>query len=183
MNFVRTDIPDVFIVEPKVYIDDRGYFLETYRKEYLEDFLGRQIYFCQENESKSAFGVLRGLHFQIGKYAQTKLVRVIKGRVLDVVVDIRTESKTYGEHVSVELSGENKRQIFIPQGFAHGFITLEDETILSYKVDNYYSPENESGILFDDETLNIDWQLPLADIKVANKDRQLKKFNLLKVQK
>ncbi|SFV57517.1 dTDP-4-dehydrorhamnose 3,5-epimerase [hydrothermal vent metagenome] len=171
MKFIRTEIPDVVIIEPKVHGDERGYFVETFRADKLEAFLGYKINFCQDNESKSSRGVLRGLHYQLHPAAQTKLVRVIQGRVLDVAVDIRKGSPTFGKHVSVELSGENKRQLLVPRGFAHAFVVLEDETIFAYKVDNYYSPENDRGILFSDEALGIDWGIATEELKLSAKDQ------------
>jgi len=171
MNFIRTDIEDVVIVEPKVFGDSRGYFVETFRADKLEEFLGYKINFCQDNESKSKKGVLRGLHYQLPPFAQTKLVRVIKGKVLDVAVDIRKGSPAFGKYVSVELSEENKRQLLVPRGFAHGFVVLEDDTIFAYKVDNYYSPENDRGILFSDEVLGIDWRLPFDELILSAKDK------------
>ena len=171
MNFIRTDIPDVVICEPTVHGDDRGYFVETFRADKLEDFLGYKINFCQDNESKSSRGVPRGLHYQLSPAAQTKLVHVIQGRVLDVAVDIRKGSSTFGKHVAVELSAENKRQLLVPRGFAHGFVVLEDDTMFTYKVDNYYSPENDRGILFSDESLGIDWQVPLTELNLSAKDK------------
>ncbi len=177
MQFIRTEIPDVIIIEPKVHGDSRGYFVETFRADKLEEFLGYKINFCQDNESKSSRGVLRGLHYQLAPAAQTKLVRVIQGRVLDVAVDIRKESPTFGKHVAVELSGENKRQLLVPRGFAHAFVVLEDDTIFSYKVDNYYSPENDRGIAFDDEVLSIDWMVPHAELNLSAKDKVQPKLN------
>ncbi|MCH9740754.1 MAG: dTDP-4-dehydrorhamnose 3,5-epimerase [Epsilonproteobacteria bacterium] len=177
MNFIRTSIPDVVIVEPQVHGDERGYFVETFRQDKLEAFLGFKVNFCQDNESKSSKGVLRGIHYQTPPYAQTKLVRVIQGKVLDVVVDIRKNSPTFGEHVAVELSAENKRQVFIPKGFAHGFLVLEDDTIFAYKVDNYYSPECDRGIAFDDEALGIDWILNEDKLKLSAKDRTQPKID------
>lgn len=171
MNFIRTEIEDVIIVEPTVHGDERGYFVETFRADKLEEFLGYKINFCQDNESKSSRGVLRGLHYQLAPAAQTKLVRVIQGRVLDVAVDIRKDSPTFGKHVAVELSSENKRQLLVPRGFAHGFVVLEDDTIFAYKVDNYYSPENDRGILFSDEALNIDWNIPHSELNLSAKDK------------
>jgi len=171
MNFIRTEIEDVVIVEPKVHGDERGYFVETFRADKLGEFLGYKINFCQDNESKSSKGVLRGLHYQLPPYAQTKLVRVIQGRVLDVAVDIRKDSPTFGKHVAVELSAENKRQLLVPRGFAHGFVVLEDDTIFAYKVDNYYSPECDRGVAFDDETLGIDWILEKSQLNLSAKDR------------
>jgi len=171
MQFTRTEIPDVVIVEPKVHGDDRGYFLETFRQDKLDDFLGYKINFCQDNESKSSKGVLRGLHYQLPPAAQTKLVRVIQGSVLDVAVDIRKGSPTFGQHVSVKLTAENKKQLLVPRGFAHGFVVLEDDTTFAYKVDNYYSPENDRGIFFDDGALNIDWILEKDQLNLSEKDK------------
>lgn len=170
MEFERTSIKDVVIVNPTVHGDDRGYFVETFRQDKLENFLGFKVNFCQDNESKSSRGVLRGLHYQLAPFAQTKLVRVIQGRVLDVAVDIRNGSPTFGQHVAVELSAENKRQIFVPRGFAHGFVVLEDDTVFAYKVDNYYSPEDDRGLAYDDTHLDIDWQIDLAELKLSDKD-------------
>lgn len=170
MNFIRTDIPDVIICEPKVHGDDRGYFVETFRCDKLEEFLGFKVNFTQDNESKSSKGVLRGLHFQLPPHAQTKLVRVIKGSVLDVAVDIRKNSPTFGKYVTVKLTAQNKRQLFVPRGFAHGFVVLEDDTVFAYKVDNYYSPECDRGIAFDDKELNIDWILDKDSLKLSDKD-------------
>jgi len=171
MNFTRTAIPDVVIIEPQVHGDERGYFVETFREDKLEEFLGYKINFCQDNESKSSRGVLRGLHYQLHPCAQTKLVRVIQGRVLDVAVDIRKNSPTFGKHVAVELTSENKCQLLVPRGFAHGFVVLEDDTIFAYKVDNYYSPENDRGILFSDEALAIDWNIPHEELNLSAKDK------------
>ena len=171
MKFIRTNIPDVIIIEPKVHGDDRGYFVETFRQDLLEEFLGYKIKFCQDNESKSSKGVLRGLHYQLAPAAQTKLVRVIQGSVLDVAVDIRKGSPTFGQYVSVKLTGENKKQLLVPRGFAHGFIVLEDDTTFAYKVDNYYSPENDRGISFDDMDLGIDWILDKEELNLSAKDK------------
>ena len=170
MNFTRLEIPDVILCEPKTLTDDRGYFLETFRQDKLEEFLGFSINFCQENESKSSYGVLRGLHYQTNLYAQTKLVRVLQGAVLDVSVDLRKDSLTFGKHVAVELSEENKKQILIPKGFAHGFIVLSKEAVLTYKVDSYYYQASERGIAYNDKSLAIDWKLNSEDIKVSAKD-------------
>ena len=177
MTFTRTAIPDVVIIEPKVHGDSRGYFVETFVSNKLEEFLGYKINFCQDNESKSSKGVLRGLHYQLPPHAQTKLVRVIHGRVLDVAVDIRKNSPTFGKYVAVELSGENKKQLLIPRGFAHGFVVLEDDTIFAYKVDNYYSPECDRGIAFDDKNLNIDWILNHDELNLSAKDTKQPKLN------
>ena len=171
MNFIRTNIPDVIIIEPTVHGDDRGYFVETFRADKLEAFLGFKLNFGQDNESKSSRGVLRGLHYQLPPHAQSKLVRVIQGRVLDVAVDIRKNSPTFGQHVAVELSAENKKQLLIPRGFAHGFVVLEDDTIFAYKVDNYYSPQCDRGIAFDDKNLNIDWILEKEELNLSAKDK------------
>jgi len=171
MNFIRTEISDVIIIEPKIHGDSRGYFVETFRADKLEEFLGYTINFCQDNESKSSRGVLRGLHYQLAPAAQTKLVRVIQGRVLDVAVDIRKNSPSFGKHVAVELTSENKRQLLVPRGFAHGFVVLEDDTVFAYKVDNYYSPENDRGIAFDDEALGIDWMVPHTELNLSAKDQ------------
>ncbi len=172
MQFIRTNIPDVIIIEPQVHGDDRGYFVETFRQDKLEEFLGYKIDFCQDNESKSSKGVLRGLHYQLAPSAQTKLVRVIQGSVLDVAVDIREGSPTFGQHVSVELTSENKKQLLVPRGFAHGFIVLEDDTVFAYKVDNYYSPENDRGIAFDDIELDINWILNANELNLSAKDKE-----------
>ena len=177
MNFIRTDIPDVVIVEPAVHGDERGYFVETFREDKLEAFLGYKINFCQDNESKSSKGVLRGLHYQLPPFAQTKLVRVIQGRVLDVAVDIRKGSPTFGQHVGVELSVENKRQLLIPRGFAHAFVVLEDDTVFAYKVDNYYSPECDRGILYADEALGIKWPFSREALNLSEKDTKQPKLN------
>jgi dTDP-4-dehydrorhamnose 3,5-epimerase len=177
MQFTRTKISDVIIIEPKVHGDSRGYFVETFRQDKLEEFLGYKINFCQDNESKSSKGVLRGLHYQLHPAAQTKLVRVIRGRVLDVAVDIRKNSPTFGKHVAVELSGENKKQMLVPRGFAHGFVVLEDDTVFAYKVDNYYSPENDRGISFDDASLKIDWLLDHNELQLSDKDTKQPKLS------
>ena len=177
MNFIRTEIPDVVTIEPTVHGDDRGYFVETFREDKLEAFLGYKINFCQDNESKSSRGVLRGLHYQLAPAAQTKLVRVIQGSVLDVAVDIRKGSPTFGQHVAVELNSENKRELLVPRGFAHGFVVLEDDTVFAYKVDSYYSPENDRGIAFDDSDINIDWQISHDELNLSDKDKVQPKLN------
>ena len=172
MKFIPQVIPDVWVIELKVYGDHRGYFVETFRQDKLEDALGYKVNFIQDNESKSSKGVLRGLHFQLAPHAQSKLVRVIEGAVLDVVVDIRKGSPSFGQHVAVELSGVNKKQIFIPRGFAHGFLVLTDTATFAYKVDNFYSPECDRGLAFDDINLNIDWKLTKQELLVSDKDSQ-----------
>ena len=179
MTFTRTEIPDVVVIEPTVHGDSRGYFVETFRQDKLEEFLGYKINFCQDNESKSSKGVLRGLHYQLPPHAQTKLVRVIQGRVLDVAVDIRRNSPTFGKYVAVLLSAENKKQLLVPRGFAHGFVVLEDDTVFAYKVDNYYRPQCDRGIAFDDENLNIDWILNHDELNLSAKDtKQPKLFDI-----
>ena len=177
MNFIRTNIPDVIIIEPTVHGDHRGYFVETFRADKLEAFLGYKLNFGQDNESKSSKGVLRGLHYQLAPHAQTKLVRVISGRVLDVAVDIRRNSPTFGQYVAVELTADNKKQLLVPRGFAHGFVVLEDDTIFAYKVDNYYSPQCDRGIAFNDPALNIDWMLKTEELKLSDKDTKQPKLN------
>lgn len=177
MIFLKTSIPDVIIIEPKVHGDARGYFVETFRADKLEKFLGYKINFTQDNESKSSKGVLRGLHYQLAPFAQTKLVRVIKGKVLDVAVDIRKGSPTFGKYVAVELTAENKKQMLVPRGFAHGFVVLEDDTVFAYKVDNYYSPQCDRGIAYDDESLNIDWILKKEELNLSAKDTKQPKLN------
>ncbi len=177
MNFTRMHIPDVIVIEPKVHGDERGYFVETFRQDKFEEFAGFKINFIQDNESRSHKGVLRGLHYQLAPFAQSKLVRVIDGKVLDVAVDIRVGSPTFGEHVAVELSGKNKKQMFIPRGFAHGFVVLSETCTFAYKVDNYYSPECDRGIAFDDRELKIDWQLPLVELHLSAKDTKQPKLH------
>ena len=172
MEFVSQFIPDVWVIKPKVHSDERGYFVETFRQDKIEDVLGYKVNFIQENESKSYKGVLRGLHFQLEPYAQSKLIRVIEGAILDVAVDIRKGSPTFGQYVAVELSGDNKKQIFVPRGFAHGFAVLTDTATIAYKVDNYYSPECDRGLAFDDRELDIDWQLPKEQLLLSDKDTQ-----------
>ena len=175
MKFIKTKIPDVYIIEPIVYGDERGYFLETFNKNKFEDVIGK-VSFVQDNESKSSRGVLRGLHFQKPPFSQAKLVRCIQGRVMDVALDIRKGSPSYGMHVAVELSGENKRQLFVPRGFAHGFSVLSDNAVFAYKVDNWYEPGADSGIKYDDQKLNINWGLSKEDIELSVKDKGLESF-------
>ncbi|RAP31476.1 dTDP-4-dehydrorhamnose 3,5-epimerase [Candidatus Marinamargulisbacteria bacterium SCGC AG-414-C22] len=177
MIFTKTELPGVIICEPKVYGDTRGYFFESFRKDRLDEYLGYSIQFSQDNESKSGKGVLRGLHYQLAPFAQTKLVRVIQGSVLDVAVDIRRGSPTFGQHVNVKLSAENKKQLLVPRGFAHGFIVLEENTIFSYKVDNIYSSESERAIAFDDPKLDIDWKFSKENITLSNKDLNAPKLD------
>ena len=175
MKFIKTEIPDVYIIEPSVFGDNRGYFLESFNLEKFEENV-YPIKFVQDNESKSAKGVLRGLHFQKPPFDQAKLVRCVEGRVMDVAVDIRKGSLTYGKHVAIELTGENKRQLFVPRGFAHGFSVLSDTAVFAYKVDNRYAPESDSGIRYDDKELNIDWGLNKEKIQLSEKDNNLSFF-------
>tara|TARA_R110002051_G_scaffold64139_2_gene116788 strand:+ start:35280 stop:35843 length:564 start_codon:yes stop_codon:yes gene_type:complete len=170
MEFKRLAIPDVVLCQPAVHGDHRGYFMETFRQDKLDAFLGHTLNFCQDNESKSSFGILRGLHYQLPPYAQTKLVRVIQGKVLDVAVDMRLGSATYGKHVSAVLDSETKNQLLVPQGFAHGFVVLSEEAIFAYKVDAYYNFESERGMAFNDPALGIDWGLPHDQLKTSVKD-------------
>ena len=171
MDFKETDIEGVYIVESKVFNDSRGYFFEAWKKQEFEEHIG-PVDFIQDNESKSSYGVLRGLHYQKGEFSQAKLVRVIKGCVLDVAVDIRKSSPTFGKHVMVELSDENKRQFFIPRGFAHGFLVLSDEAVFTYKVDNVYAPQAEAGIRWNDPEIGIQW--PIDPSKVLTSDKDLR---------
>ena len=170
MKFIPQTIPDVLLIEPTVHGDGRGYFIETFRQDLFEKAVGYQINFIQDNESKSAKGVLRGLHYQLPPYTQSKLVRVIQGSVLDVAVDIRKSSPTFGQHVAVELTEDNKHQLFVPQGLAHGFVVLSDTATFAYKVDNYYAPKHDRGIAFNDEQLAINWRLPIDDLQLSDKD-------------
>jgi dTDP-4-dehydrorhamnose 3,5-epimerase len=171
MKFIRTEIPDVVICQPDIIGDSRGYFTEMFREDELTAFLGYKINFCQDNESKSGFGVLRGLHYQLPPFAQTKLVRVTQGRVLDVAVDIRKGSPTFGNYVAVELSEDNKKQLLVPRGFAHGFVVLSKDAVFAYKVDNYYSPQSDRGLAYNDAAIGVDWQLPAAELQLSAKDR------------
>jgi dTDP-4-dehydrorhamnose 3,5-epimerase len=175
MKFIKTEILDVYIIEPSVFGDNRGYFLESFNLEKFEENL-HPIKFVQDNESKSSKGVLRGLHFQRPPFEQAKLVRCIEGEVLDIAVDIRKNSKTYGQHVAVLLTGENKRQLFVPRGFAHGFVVLTDTATFAYKVDNRYAPEFDAGIRWDDTKLNIKWGINESEVLVSEKDAQLPFF-------
>lgn len=171
MHIIETDLEGVVIVEPQVFGDPRGYFFESFSQRTFDEAV-RPIRFVQDNESKSSYGVLRGLHFQKPSYAQSKLVRVVRGTVLDVAVDIRRGSPTFGRHVAVELSGENKRQLFIPRGFAHGFSVLSREAVFQYKCDNYYAPQSEGAIAWNDPRIGIDWRIPASDVLLSDKDRK-----------
>ena len=170
INVIKTDIEGVVIIEPKVFGDDRGYFFESWSQKDFDEQV-RPIRFVQDNESKSRYGVLRGLHFQKGKYSQSKLVRVVKGKVLDVAVDVRKGSPTFGKHVAVELTEENHRQFFIPRGFAHGFVVLSEEAIFQYKCDNLYAPQEEGALAWDDPEIGIDWGVPADRIVLSEKDK------------
>ena len=170
MNYIQTEIDGVWLIEPKVFCDERGYFMEAFKEEGFNEHVGN-VRFVQDNESKSSFGVLRGLHYQKGECSQAKLVRVIKGKVLDVAVDMRQSSPTFGKYVSVELSEENKRQFFIPRGFAHGFLVLSEEAIFTYKVDNAYAPQMEASVRYNDETIGIHWPVAEEQLLLSPKDK------------
>lgn len=176
MKFIKTEIPDVFIIEPSIFGDNRGYFLESFNLEKFEENVCK-IKFVQDNESKSSKGVLRGLHFQKPPFNQAKLVRCVEGSVMDVAVDIRKGSPTYGKHVAVELTGDNKRQLFVPRGFAHGFSVLSETAVFAYKVDNTYAPEYDSGIRWNDKDLDIDWGLDESEVQLSEKDKNLTFFS------
>ena len=171
MKFTPQTIPDVILIEPSIHGDNRGYFVETFRQDLFEEATGYKVNFIQDNESKSTKGVLRGLHYQLPPYTQAKLERVIKGSVLDIAVDIRRSSPTFGQYVAVKLTEENKYQLFVPHGFAHGFVVLSDSATFTYKVDNYYAPKHDRGIAFNDKDLAIDWQLPSEVLQLSDKDK------------
>ena len=179
MDVIKTDIEGLLVLEPRVFGDSRGYFFESFNVRTFEEAVGN-VTFVQDNESKSSYGVVRGLHFQKPPHAQAKLVRVVKGKVLDVAVDLRKESPTFGKHVAVELSEDNHRQMFIPRGFAHGFSVLSDEVVFQYKCDNYYAPESEGAIAWDDPDLAIDWQIPYDKVLLSEKDRKHSSFKDVK---
>lgn len=172
MEVIKTEIEGVVIIEPKIFGDERGYFFESFNAAEFARKVGVNTVFVQDNESKSKYGVLRGLHFQKGKFAQSKLVRVVEGRVIDVAVDIRRGSPTFGKHVAVELSKENKRQLFIPRGFAHGFAVLSEEAVFQYKCDNLYAPDHEGAIAWNDPKIGIDWQIRPEDAILSEKDKK-----------
>tara|TARA_Y100000591_G_C21644274_1_gene599472 strand:- start:156 stop:710 length:555 start_codon:yes stop_codon:yes gene_type:complete len=176
MKFIETNIEDLFIIEPTVIKDDRGYFLESHNQNKFEEAIGK-VSFVQDNESKTSKGVIRGLHFQLPPYDQAKLIRCIEGKVLDVAVDLRKGSKTYGQHISVEISCKNKKQIFIPRGFAHGFLVLSEFAIFAYKVDNFYSPDYDAGLFWNDPILKINWGIDESKILLSNKDSKLPFFS------
>nr|WP_320118758.1 dTDP-4-dehydrorhamnose 3,5-epimerase [uncultured Marinifilum sp.] len=173
MKFTPTNIPEVVIIEPNVFGDDRGYFFESFNQKEFEENIG-PVDFVQDNESKSSRGVLRGLHFQKPPFTQAKLVRCIEGEVLDVAVDLRKDSPTYKKYVSVLLTGENKKQLFVPRGFAHGFVVLSEKATFAYKVDNYYAPKHDTGIAWNDEQIAVDWQIPAQEVQLSGKDQLLK---------
>jgi len=176
MQFIKTNISDVLIIEPQVFGDERGYFFESFNQKAFEEHVGK-IDFVQDNESKSSKGVLRGLHFQKPPFTQAKLLRCIEGKVLDVAVDLRKESPTYKKYVSVVLSGENKKQVFVPKGFAHGFLVLSETATIAYKVDEYYAPDYDSGIAWNDEDIAVDWGVCNDDVQLSVKDQELKPFS------
>lgn len=174
MEYIKTAIDGVWILEPKVFGDHRGYFFESWRQQDFDSHIGRHVEFVQDNESKSTRGVLRGLHYQKGEFSQAKLVRVIRGSVLDVAVDIRKSSLTFGKYVAVELSEDNHRQLFIPRGFAHGFLVMSDTAVFTYKVDNQYAPQAEAGIRWDDADIGIEWPIDPSEIILSEKDAKAK---------
>ncbi len=172
MKIDNTYIEGLLVITPKVFEDERGYFFETYNQSLFNHKTGLNVNFVQDNESKSSYGTLRGLHYQRGKFAQAKLVRVLSGTVLDIAVDIRINSETYGKYFAIELSSSNKKQLFIPRGFAHGFVVLSDEAVFAYKCDNYYNKESEGGIIYNDPVINIDWIIPADDFILSQKDKE-----------
>ncbi len=173
MNFIPTKLEGCFIIEPKVIKDERGYFMESFNENTFQKGTNQKVHFVQDNQSFSSKGVLRGLHYQTGEHAQAKLVRVLQGEVLDIAVDIRPESNTFGEYVAAVLSGENQTQFFVPRGFAHGFLVLSETATFFYKCDNFYNKESEGGIIFNDPTIAIDWQFPTVDLLISDKDHYL----------
>lgn len=173
MNFISTKLEGCFIIEPKIIEDSRGYFMESFNENSFQNGIGKRVTFVQDNQSFSSKGVLRGFHYQTGEHAQAKLVRVLQGEVLDVAVDIRPNSSTYGQYVSTILSAENQTQFFIPRGFAHAFLVLSETATFFYKCDNFYDKESEGGIIYNDPTLNVDWQFPIVDMLISEKDQNL----------
>ena len=171
MNFIPTKLAGCFIIEPKIIIDDRGYFMESFNEKTFQNGIGQDVHFVQDNQSFSIKGVLRGLHYQCGEHAQAKLVRVLQGEVLDVAVDLRPDSDTFGQYEAVKLSAENQTQFFVPRGFAHGFLVLSETATFFYKCDNFYNKESEGGISYDDKTINIDWGFPTEDLIISKKDK------------
>lgn len=173
MTFIETKLKGCFILEPKIFKDERGYFMESFNEKTFQDGVGHKVTFVQDNQSFSTKGVLRGLHYQCGEHAQAKLVRVLQGEVLDVAVDLRLESPTYGQYETVLLSGENQKQFFVPRGFAHGFLVLSETATFFYKCDNFYNKENEGGLIYNDQTVNINWNFPLNELIISDKDQIL----------
>ena len=171
MNFIETKLEGCFIIEPKIILDERGYFMESFNEQIFQNEIRQKVHFVQDNQSFSSKGVLRGLHYQTGEHAQAKLVRVLEGEVLDIAVDIRPNSKTFGHYESVILSGDNQKQFFVPRGFAHGFLVLSDTATFFYKCDNFYNKESEGGIQYNDSTIGIDWQFPLENLIISEKDK------------
>lgn len=172
MKIKETGIKGLLVIEPDVFGDSRGYFMESFSEKKFREETGMDVTFVQDNESKSSYGVVRGLHFQRPPYSQAKLVRVVSGRAMDVAVDLREGSETYGKHFSIELSGENHLQVFIPKGFAHGFAVLSEEVLFQYKCDEYYAPESEGAVIWNDPDLNIDWKIPHEDVRLSEKDKK-----------
>jgi dTDP-4-dehydrorhamnose 3,5-epimerase len=180
MNFIPTNLSGCYVLEPKIFKDERGYFMESFNEQTFEKGVGSKVHFVQDNQSYSSKGVLRGLHYQTGEHAQAKLVRVLEGEVLDVAVDIRPESPTYGQSFSILLSAENQKQLYIPRGFAHGFLVTRETAIFFYKCDNFYNKESEGGIIFNDSSLKIDWDFPEKDLIISEKDNILPTFDKAK---
>ena len=180
MKFIETKLKGCFVLEPNIIKDERGYFMESFNEQTFEKGTGQKVHFVQDNQPYSSIGVLRGLHYQTGEHAQAKLVRVLNGEVLDVAVDIRPESETYGQHISIVLSGENQKQFYIPRGFAHGFLVLSEKATFFYKCDNFYNKESEGGIKYDDLELNIDWQFDIDKLIISEKDQSLPNFKSAK---
>lgn len=172
MNFIPTKLEGCYIIEPKIILDERGYFMESFNENTFQKSINQKVHFVQDNQSYSSKGVLRGLHYQTGEHAQAKLVRVLQGEVLDVAVDIRPDSPTFGQYEAVILSAENQRQFFVPRGFAHGFLVLSETAIFFYKCDNFYNKESEGGIAYDDMTINIDWNFPASALIISEKDKE-----------
>lgn len=170
LKFIETKLKGCFVLEPSIFLDARGYFMESFNENTFQNGIGQQVHFVQDNQSFSSRGVLRGLHYQTGEHAQAKLVRVLQGEVLDVAVDIRPESATFGQHVAVLLSAENQKQLFVPRGFAHGFVVLSETATFFYKCDNFYNKESEGGIIYNDDSMKIDWQLPENELLISEKD-------------
>lgn len=173
MTFIETKLKGCFILEPKIFTDERGYFMESFNEKTFQEGVGQKVTFVQDNQSFSTRGVLRGLHYQCGEHAQAKLVRVLQGEVLDVAVDLRLESPTYGQYETVLLSGENQKQFFVPRGFAHGFLVLSETATFFYKCDNFYNKESEGGLIYNDQTVNINWNFPLNELIISDKDQIL----------